>query len=127
MNFRHHFINLTMAVVAKKDIEILTQQLLHERRNILDTIKQEYIEIDPALLHANFVQEFEEKMSKINESHDGSIDDVQISLDDVEAIVSRFDGLDKKLTDTKPPPPPPINTTIRKENHGMKRKYKIYN
>lgn len=116
-----------MAVVAKKDIEILTQQLLHERRNILETIKQEYIEIDPALLHANFVQEFEEKMSKINESHDGSIDDVPISLDDVEAIVSRFDGLDKKLTDTKPPPPPPINTTIRKENHGMKRKYKIYN
>lgn len=111
-----------MAIVAKRDIEILTKQLVHEKRRILETIRNEYIEIDPALLHQNIVQELEEKINKVNKPIE-SPDESSISLDDCEAIFGRFDALDKQLAEPKPVLPPP---NVRKENQsGMKRKYSL--
>lgn len=107
-----------MAVVAKKDIEILTKQLLYEKCKILETIQNEYIEIDPALLHQNIVQELEEKMNKINQPAEITQDEPSISLDDCEAIFERLDNLDEQLTEPKAPIP---HSNVRKESHGMKR------
>lgn len=104
-----------MAVVAKKDIEILTNQLLDEKFKILEAIKEEYVEIDPSLLCEIFVQEIDKKLKQVFEAHLDTVEDVTISLNDIEMIASRFDNLDKRLLETRAVPK-------SKENHNVKRK-----
>lgn len=109
-----------MAVVAKKDIESLTKQLRHEKFQILEAIKKEYVEIEPSILCDVFVQEIDKKLRQVFEAHldtgEAVEEDVTISLNDVEAIASRFDNLEKKLLETKAVPK-------NKENHNVKREY----
>lgn len=108
-----------MAVVAKKDIQTLTKQLIQEKNNILEHIKQEYVVIDSSLLSASFVREVECKLKQMHTPHKMvSNEEIPISLDDLEKIVERFDVIDRKLSDLKVQKP---NTT-RKENCSMKRK-----
>lgn len=118
-----------MAVVAKKDIENLTKQVLNEKRNILETIKHEHIQIDSSLLHENFVPEFTKKLNKIIEPQLELVDgESPISLNDMEAIISRFDKIDKMVSTTKTPNTynPVGNVTVRRENYGIKREYRAF-
>lgn len=110
-----------MAVVAKKDIQTLTKQLILDKNNILENIKQEYIVIDPALLSENFSTDYKTKLSQLNAIHnDETMSDERnsIPLDELETIVERFDNLDKKLSELKAPK---AATITRKENSSMKR------
>lgn len=117
---------IPMAVVAKKDIENLTKQVLNQKRDILEAIEQEHVQIDSSLLHEKFFPEFTQKSNKIIEPQLELINgEPLISLNDMEALIRRFDELDKVLSTSK------IfiannnlaNTAVRKENHGIKRKY----
>lgn len=108
-----------MAVVAKKDIQTLTKQLIQEKVNILGNIKQEYVEIDPTFLSANFVLEVETKLNQMHTPQENqSNEEILISLDDLEKIIERFDVVDRKLSESKVPK---SNTIAQKENCSMKR------
>lgn len=108
-----------MAVVAKKDIQTLTKQLLQEKVNILENIKQEYVAIDPSFLSTRFVIEVETKLNQMQAPHKNiPTEDIPISLDDLEKIADRFDSLDKRLSESKTSK---TSTIVRKENCSMKR------
>lgn len=108
-----------MAVVAKKDIQTLTKQLIQEKVNILENIKQEYVVIDPSFLSANFALEVETKLNQMHTlQKNNPNEEIRISLDDLEKIVERFDIIDRKLSETKVLK---TNTVARKENCNMKR------
>lgn len=108
-----------MAVVAKTDIQTLTKQLIQEKLNILENIKQEYVSIDPSLLSERFVTELKTKLNHMNLSQkDIANDGIPISLEDLENIVQRFDSLDKTLSEPKASK---VNSSTRKENCSMKR------
>lgn len=113
-----------MAVVAKKDIDILTKQLLYAKCEILEVIRCEHITIDSSLLYEHFVPKFEAKLNKTKESRSVSINDEcdTVSLVDIEDIVRRFDILDKSLQETTSTTNNIGNITARKEMHGIKRK-----
>ncbi|XP_031637512.1 uncharacterized protein LOC116349958 [Contarinia nasturtii] len=113
-----------MAVVSKKDIEILTKQVLSRKDEILETIKREHTNIDPTLLPENFIPKFEEKLREAAEKECASGDDDSISLEDVENICHRFDVLDKKLSEPKASTLTTSNvgnTVAHKETRGLKR------
>lgn len=103
-----------MALVAKKDIEILTKQLLRDKLIVFETIGQNHVEIDPSLRNEIFLMEFKNKMCKIKQTKNDSNDMHHISIDEAEAITNRFDNLDKKLAEWKAPT---TNVNTRKENH----------
>lgn len=108
-----------MAVVAKKDIQTLTKQLIQEKDNILESIKQQFVEIDPSFLSASFAVEVETKLKQMHTPQkDSSNERVLFSLEAFEQIVDRFDTIDRKLSESKVPK---TNTTVRKENCSMKR------
>lgn len=112
-----------MAVVAKTDIQTLTKQLIEEKLNILENMKQECVSIDPSFLTEGFVTEFETKLDHINLLETfASDEEISISSDELENIVQRFDSLDKLLSESK------AQKTIniaRKENCSIKRTYAI--
>lgn len=115
-----------MAVVAKKDIENLTKQVLNQKRDILEAIEQEHVQIDSSLLHENFFPEFSQKSNKIIEPQLELINgEPLISLNDMEALICRFDELDKVLSTSKilSANNNMASTAVRKENHSIKRKY----
>lgn len=108
-----------MAVVAKTDIQTLTKQLILEKLNIVDKIKQEYVSINPSILSERFVTEFETKLNEMNVPHDDlSNEEHPISLDEFENIIERFDSLDKILSESKASK---TNNITRKEICSMKR------
>lgn len=108
-----------MAVIAKKDIEILTRQVVEQEKDILDTIKREHIEIDSALLNEEFMPKIQKKLGQIIGTElKESINENGISLGDMEIIVRRFDILEKKICEQKSIVP----NVARKENHVLKRK-----
>lgn len=109
-----------MAVVAKKDIQTLTKQLIQEKLNILENIRQEYVVIDPEFSSERFAKEFETKINRINESQEDTLTDINpISLDELEMVVERFDSLDRILSESKGSK---TSNLARNENHSMKRK-----
>lgn len=108
-----------MAVVAKKDIQTLTKQLIQEKDNIFENIKQEFVAIEPSFLSAFFFKEVETKLNQIQKPQIHiSSEEIPISLDDEEKIVERFESLDKRLLESKAIK---TNTIVRKENCSMKR------
>lgn len=108
-----------MAVVAKKDIQTLTKQLIQKKVDILENIQQEYVVVDPSLLGANFASEVENKLNQMHTLKKISSDeDIPISLDGLEKIVERFDVIEKKLSEPKPSK---TNTIARKESCSLKR------
>lgn len=116
-----------MAVVAKKDIEILTKQVLSRKDDILETIKREHIKIDPTLLPEHFLPKFEQKLHELSarERSSGDEDFECISLEDVENICHRFDMLDKKLQEPKASAATSSTASHNitfKEPRGLKRK-----
>lgn len=89
--------------VAKKDIEILTTQILNEKCDILECLKLEHIQIDSSLLPDQFFQKFEKELNKITELcliYSGDERNF-ISLDDIEDVAQSFDILDKSLQEPK--------------------------
>lgn len=91
-----------MSLVSKSDIEVLTKQVLDQKRNILETIQRNHIEIDPSLLRQHFSAEFESKMEKLNEQNISMVEDGSpISLDEFNEIFQILDAIDKELTDPK--------------------------
>lgn len=112
-----------MAVVAKKDIQTLTKQLIEEKVNILENIKQEFVVIDPSFLSASFAVEVETKLKQMHTPQEDDINGrIPFSLDALEQIVERFDVIDRKLSEPKVPK---TNTIVRKENCNMKRTYLV--
>lgn len=112
-----------MAVVAKKDIQTLTKQLIQEKVNILENIKQEFVVVDPSFLSANFAVEVETKLNQMHTPQKDSPNERNpFSLDALEQIVDRFDSIERKLSESKVPKTNPI---VRKENCSMKRTYII--
>lgn len=117
---------MSTAVVAKKDIEILTKEVLNKHIEILETIQNEHLEIDSSLLQDNFVPEYERKIQKIA-CPISQLQDQEsfITLTETEMIQRGFDNLDRKISETK------LLTTTnsigmgnnmsRKEKHGLKR------
>lgn len=91
-----------MSLVSKSDIEVLTNQVLDQKRNILETIQRNHIEIDQSLLRQHFSADFESKMEKLNELNN-SMDEngSPISLDEFDEIFEKLDAIDKELIDPK--------------------------
>lgn len=91
-----------MSLVSKSDIEVLTNQVLDQKRNILETIQRNHIEIDPSLLREHFSADFESEMKKLNELNN-SMDEngSPISLNEFDEIFQKLDAIDKELTDPK--------------------------
>lgn len=112
-----------MAVIAKTDIQTLTKQLNLEKCNISESIKAEYVPIDPSFLNESFVLELDAKMKylKITQKNTPNAE-VPISLDELENMVGRFDGLDKMFSESKASK---ISNTTRKEVSTMKRMYEF--
>lgn len=114
-----------MAVVAKKDIENLTKQVLIEKRNIFQTIQSEHIQIDSSLLYEHFVPKFTQKLNKVIEPQlELSVGESAISLNDMETIINQIDSLDKNLVTSKQTSNPAGTVpAMRKETSGIKRVY----
>lgn len=83
--------------IAKQDIDILTNQILENLKEILQTIYDEHVEIDSSLLYENFREECQKNLNQNSESN--TADCEPISLDEFEKIFNRLDGIDRKLAD----------------------------
>lgn len=113
-----------MSLVSKSDIEVLTNQVLDQKHNILEKIQQNHIEIDQSLLRQHFSADFESKMEKLNDlkksmDENGS----PISLDEFDEIFQKLDAIDKELTDPKERlmRPPSSTAHPKVETNPMKR------
>lgn len=109
-------------IIAKKDIEILTKQVLNQKYDIFECIKCEHIKVDPSLLPEQFIPTFEQKLHKVKGSCMEYTDHAHtaISLDDMENFIQRIDILDKNLQEPKTSAA--NNAGCRsKEIHGTKR------
>lgn len=115
-----------MAAVSKDDICILTEQISLKRRDILEVLDREHIEIDASYLNVNLMPKLEGKLKKITESHlREPADEFDVTLEDMEDIIGQFDVLEKRLTEKKVPAANSNmqNITIaRKEPQGVRRK-----
>lgn len=109
-------------IVAKKDIEILTKQVLNRKCYIFKCMKCEHTKVDPSLLPEQFIPAFEQKLHKVKGSCMEYTDHTHtaVSLDDMENFVQMFDILDKNLQEPKSSAANSVGGRI-KEIHGTKR------
>lgn len=115
-----------MAAISKDDIGILTEQVLLKRRDILEMLDRDHIEIDASYLNVNLLPKLEDKLKKITEPNLGEpADEFGITLEDMEGIIAQYDILEKKLTEKKPLPTSSNVQNMpvaRKEQQGVRRK-----
>lgn len=124
-------VNRTMSssdVISKRDIEMLTEQVLIDRRAILTQLHESHQEIDVALLPENVRTDYQKKLELVNGSHETDTADNDgelITLDDFEMYFNRLDRIDKALQssaqDAKPAPIANSAPAVRKPNETMRR------
>lgn len=113
-----------MANVSKKDIEILTNQVLKKKCDIVECLKREHTKIDPLLLSEQFISKFDQKLHRITQLDSKYADEehTAISLDDIEDVVKGFDILEKNLQELKAPAVNNVGIIgVRKDIHATKR------
>lgn len=116
-------------VVSKSDIDILTKQVMIDRKSILHGLVECYHGISITLLPDNLRSEYMQNVEQVNGSHliDITIqsdDNHPISLDDFDQYFSRLDQIDKELNPTPAPhEPKPLGPAgmQRKASESMKR------
>lgn len=92
---------MSSQTITKEDIDILTKNILKNRAKIIQTLYDEHIELDTALLYANYRNALQTSSdeSTVIESKESFIDREPISLDEFESIYNALDEIDKKLPD----------------------------
>lgn len=91
---------MASCVFSKEDIDILTNNILENRAEILQTLYDAHTEIDPAWLYSNYRHKLHPPPTEDASASDGAFEyDEPISVDDFEEIYNAMDEIDKKLPD----------------------------